>query len=128
MEDIAFWVLHFCNIVTKSLLKRGAWIYTEVAGHWGMQGKEGTCYIAILSPRQERYLDGWWLESNPPGRPYPLAAEEGARKERKGLAMLDVGGYGLPGGSQGEEGLARELLGDIRSGNPPLIYAPPGVQ
>ena len=89
-------------------------------GDLQLRGRE---YCNVVTKTKKVF--GLVAGSKPPGRPYP-PAEEGARKERKGLAMLDVGGCGLPGGSQGEEGLARELLGDIRSGNPPLIYAPPG--
>ena len=58
------------------------------------------CFLYCNIVTKTRKVFGWLVDGiKPPGRPYPRAAEEGARKERKGLAMLDVGGYGLPGGS-----------------------------
>ena len=96
----------------------------------GLLGKEEAyyvSYIAILSPRQERYLGGWWLESNPLAGHIPKLLRKGPARKGRGWLCWTLGDMACQGArTRREEGLARGLLSDIRSGNPPLIYAPPG--
>ena len=60
-----FWPVRRCAKIGR---REGLVCYQEALvkvgictiGYW-----DWVCYIAILSPSQERYLGGWWVEANP---------------------------------------------------------------